>query len=95
MATIPTPDERYVKTLETTTLPDGRVVYKPSIPKVVVGDSFVDTTIVASDQDRLDIIANNVYGSPMDWWRIAAANNNANGTVHVKPGTLLIIPKET
>lgn len=95
MATIPTPDERYIKTLETVTLLDGRVVYKPSITKTIVGNSLTDLTIVANDHDRLDIMANNTYGSPMDWWRIASANNNVNGSIHLKPGTVLVIPQKT
>jgi len=86
------PEERYV-TLETKQLPDGRVVYKSALPITVVGDPNTDVTFVASDLDRLDILANNAYGSSMSWWRIAAANNRVNGSVHIKPGTHIIIPQ--
>lgn len=91
-STIPSPNERYFK-LDIKQLPDGRVVYAPAIPVTVIGDPLTDTSFVASDLDRLDIIANNVYGSAMSWWRIAAANKNVNGSLHIKPGTNIIVPQ--
>jgi hypothetical protein len=91
MASIPSPDERYIK-LEQKNLPDGTPVYKPAIPINVVGDPTTDVTFIASDQDRMDVMANNQYGSALLWWRIAAANSIANGTVYIKPGTPIIVP---
>jgi hypothetical protein len=85
-------EDRYIS-LETKTLPTGRTVYKPCIPISINPDPNTSLTIFASDQDRLDIIGKNVYGSAMDWWRIAAANKRVNGSVHIKPGTPLIIPQ--
>jgi nucleoid-associated protein YgaU len=85
-------EDRYVK-LESKTLPDGRVVYKSAIPKVIEGDPVNDLTIVANERDRLDIIANNVFGDPTQWWRIASANGRVNGSLHILPGQTLIIPK--
>lgn len=85
--------DRYLK-LETKTLPDGRVVYKSTIPVVVKANPDTDYVIVVNETDRLDIIANTVYGSPHEWWRIAAANKHVNGSLHVKPGTQLVIPSK-
>ena len=85
-------NDRYIK-LETKVLPTGRTVYKPCIPVSINPDPNTSLIIYAGENDRLDIIGNNVYGSPMDWWRIAAANNRVNGSVHVKPGTQIIIPQ--
>jgi nucleoid-associated protein YgaU len=85
------PEDRYVK-LETKTLPDGRTVYKSARPITVSVDD-ADRSIVANERDRLDIMANNVYGTPSDWWKLAAANKHVRGSLHVKPGTKLIIPE--
>lgn len=85
------PEDRYVK-LEVKTLSNGRVVYKPAIPVSVPTDDN-DSTFVANERDRMDIIANNAYGTQFDWWRIAAANKHVNGSLHFKPGTKVVIPK--
>jgi nucleoid-associated protein YgaU len=90
---MPRIEDRYQK-LETKVLPDGRTVYKPARPATVTGDPSTDEVIIANERDRLDIIAFNVYGSSLDWWRIAAANKHVNGSLHVKPGTKLIIPSK-
>ena len=84
------PYTRY-KNLETTKLPDGRTVYKPSIPKSVK-PNFSDAEIPAGDGDRMDIIAYNVYSDANSWWRIASANNIVNGKVHIKPNTTIRVP---
>lgn len=90
---MPKPEDRYIK-LETKILPDGRTVYKSAIPLNVEGDSITDPVIIANERDRMDVIAYNVYGSPLDWWRIAAANKHVNGSLHIKPGTKLVIPRK-
>lgn len=87
------PEDRYIS-LETKTLPSGRVVYKSAIPIVVPVDDLNDLTMIANERDRMDIMANNAYGSSEDWWRIAAANRKVNGSLHFRPGTTVIIPKE-
>lgn len=85
-------EDRYIK-LETKTLSDGRTVYRSSIPATVdVNDN--DQFVIANERDRLDIIAYNAYGSALDWWRIAAANKNVNGSLHLTPGTKLVIPRK-
>jgi nucleoid-associated protein YgaU len=86
------PEDRYVK-LETKTLPNGRVVYQSARP-LPVDSSPNDLTFTANDRDRMDIIANNVYGSPSDWWRIAAANHISKGSVLIPPGTTIVIPSK-
>jgi nucleoid-associated protein YgaU len=86
------PEDRYIK-LETKTLPDGRVVYKPALPRSVPVDDLNDVVIYAADTDRLDVMANNVYGSPTEWWRIAKANGMVNGSLFLTPGTKIIVPK--
>jgi hypothetical protein len=87
------PEDRYIK-VETKTRPDGKLVYQSCIPKSIVVNELNDIQIVVSETDRMDVIANNVYGSAMDWWKIAAANKRTNGSLHLKPGTTIFIPQE-
>ena len=84
------PYTRY-KNLETTTLPDGRTVYKPGVPKSIK-PNFSDAEITAGDGDRMDIIAYNVYSDANSWWKIALANNIVNGKVHITPNTTIKVP---
>lgn len=85
------PEDRYVK-LQTKILNDGTVVYRPAIP-ISVDSNVSDVTFIANERDRMDIIANNAYGSAVNWWIIAAANKRVDGSLHIKPGTKVIIPK--
>lgn len=84
--------ERYDTILETRRLPNGRLVYRSLRPKTVVPNSLTDVQITATDTIRMDMLANNVYGDPNQWWRIAAANGRANGSLFFKAGTGIIIP---
>jgi hypothetical protein len=84
--------DRY-QNLQAKVLPDGRTVYKPTKPSVV-RQSITDVIVYANERDRLDIIAQNVYGSAQQWWRIASINQKANGSLHVKPGSEIRIPTE-
>lgn len=85
------PEDRYVQ-LTTKTLKNGQVVYTSAIP-ITPAVTDDDIRLVASETDRMDIIANNVYGAPEEWWRIAAANRLVKGSLHFKPNTTIIIPK--
>jgi hypothetical protein len=85
-------NDRYVN-LRTKTLDDGRVVYASARPATVYADPFTDAVLYANDADRMDTIANNVYGSPDSWWKIAAANKQVHGSLTLKVGTKLLIPK--
>jgi len=84
------PEDRYVN-LETKILANGKVVYKSARP-IPITTTTDDITFVTNEQDRLDIIANNVYSTPLGWWKIAAANGLANGSLHIAPGTTIVIP---
>jgi hypothetical protein len=73
-------------------LPDGRVVYRPKIyPNIPKRDS--DIYIATQGGDRLDTIANQMYGDSSLWWIIAAANNIHAATFAVKEGTILRVPE--
>jgi len=85
--------DRYATQLESTKLPDGRTVFKTAIPRTVT-TNIDDVSIAAGERDRADIIANNVYSSAMDWWRIAAANARVDGSLYFTPGQNVIIPRK-
>ena len=84
--------DRYVK-LTTRKLADGRAVYASVKPKKINADPLTDISIPASDISRMDVIANNVYGSAQEWWRLASANGRVNGTMYLSPGNKIIIPR--
>lgn len=87
------PEERYIK-LETKKLPDGRTVYKSAKPIKVNSNPFSDIALPASDQLRMDVLANNAYGSAMDWWKIASVNGRVDGSLYFpKLGGQIIIPR--
>lgn len=88
------PEDRYVE-LTTKVLKDGRIVYNTAIPRTIATDELMDPTFHAHERVRMDIIANNVFGSPYEWWRIAAANKRVDGSLHVLPGTKLVIPRNS
>lgn len=47
--------------------------------------------VEASEENRLDIISNNCYGSPVYWWAIAMANQFIDPFV-VSAGTMIRVP---
>ena len=85
--------ERYDKPLEQTIRFDGARVYKTCRP-TAVKFTVRDIVITAGERDRFDIIANKVYGSPRDWWKVASVNGRVNGSLHITPGANLIIPSK-
>jgi hypothetical protein len=86
------PEDRYVK-LETRKLGNGKVVYRSARPRTIEVDENESLMITANERDRMDIIANNVFGSASEWWRIAAANRRVDGSLHLPVGTKIVIPK--
>lgn len=85
-------EDRYRKLLVKTGW-DGKLVYRPAIP-ISISEKPGDMEFIANERDRMDIIANNVFGSSTEWWRIAAANKKVDGSLHIKVGTRVIIPRE-
>lgn len=84
------PEDRY-ENLEVKVLPNGRQVYRSARPKNMT-PSDADLRVVADEKDRLDIIANNVYGDPNEWWRLAAINGRFKGSLHTRPNNEIIVP---
>lgn len=86
------PEDRY-DNLEIKTLENGQKVYNSARLKFIPINPLTDISIPATDTARLDMISNNVYGTSMLWWKIAAANGKINGSLYFKPGEYITIPK--
>lgn len=72
---------------------DGKRFLATNIPSEVSIENSFPITHIATETDRLDLLAYKYYGDAMMWWVIARANNLVNGTISVKPGTKLSIPR--
>ena len=88
------PQERYQNPMTTRRLSNGKVVYNSLLPKGYRENPTKDVILTATDVLRMDKMANDVYGSAMNWWRIAAANKKVNGSLYFRPGNDIIIPTE-
>lgn len=67
--------------------------YTSAIP-----DAYVETseefTYVARVGDRWDKLAYKYLGSPKYWYVIARANGGVDGSLFIKPGTIVKIPEK-
>ena len=72
---------------DTKKTPDGKSKRLKKIPL-----SNDDVYVASQTGDRLDLLANQYYGSPAYWWIIANANNIHDGKLGLKDGTILRIP---
>ena len=70
---------------------DGKTVYKSKRLKRIPLKNE-DIYVASQTGDRLDLLANQYYGSPAYWWIIANANNIHDGKLGLKDGTILRIP---
>lgn len=78
----------------------------PKILKTEVGKRYYDSVIPdsitlrgnevvyeATVGDRWDSLAYKYYRNAALWYEIARANNGLNGSIFIKPGTLVTIPE--
>ena len=59
------------------------------LPKFKEGNS--DVLLIATEGDRCDLIANQIYGDPTLWWFIASINGLTSN--NIVPGTQLRVPR--
>lgn len=71
---------------------DGVRYYTTVVP-TIPDESFVNYTIVSTLGDRWDTLAYKYLGSAKFWYVLASANNGANGSIFIKPGTVVTIPE--
>jgi nucleoid-associated protein YgaU len=72
--------------------PSGKRYYStviPSNPRF----SVIPREYITKAGDRWDQLSYKFYGTPIYWSRLAIANNGINGSIFVKPGTILKIPE--
>ena len=71
----------------------GKRFLATNIPTEMSIENSFPISHIAGQSDRLDLLAYKYYGDAMKWWIIARANNLVNGTIAIKPGTKLSIPR--
>lgn len=69
----------------------GETIYLPT-KYPTLEPSNEDYYIIAREEDRMDLIANDFYGDPTLWWVIAMANDLPGDSMFAKPGFQLRIP---
>ena len=71
---------------------NSRVLSSTILPNIPLSSS--DIYLHTKVGDRLDLLANQYYGDVTMWWIIAKANHLGKGTLQIKPGTKIRIPKD-
>lgn len=83
---------RYQNNIFITKTEEGNRYYSSVIPIDPVEDQ-IQYTYKARIGDRWDTIAYKYLGSAALWYVVANANNALNGSIFIKPGTVIIIPQ--
>jgi nucleoid-associated protein YgaU len=83
---------RYQNRITTTQTDSEKTYYTSAIPVNPVEEQlqYQHTTRLG---DRWDTLAYKYLGNAALWYVIANANNSLNGSIFIKPGTLIIIPQ--
>ena len=69
----------------------GKLGYLPTLyPSVTLSNE--DYYIIARDQDRMDLVAQDFYGDSTLWWIISVANTFRQDSLIPKPGSQIRIP---
>jgi nucleoid-associated protein YgaU len=84
---------RYKNQVSITINDIGKKLYTSAIPKDAIEES-IEYTYIARMGDRWDTLAYKYLGSAALWYVIANANNALNGSIFIKPGTVVTIPEQ-
>lgn len=83
---------KYINKLIINKLDSGKRYYETLIPETpTVSEN--PTTYEARVGDRWDTVAYKFFGSARFWYAIAIANNAVDGSMFIKPGTVVKIPE--
>jgi hypothetical protein len=82
---------RYITPLVQNKLDSGKRYYDTVVPETPKTENF-PYQLEARMGDRWDTIAYKYLGSPTLWYVVASANNSLNGSIFIKPGTIITIP---
>ena len=70
---------------------NGETIYLPTkYPTLVPSNN--DYYIIAREEDRFDLIANDFFGDPTLWWVVVMANDLPGDSMYAPPGFQLRIP---
>jgi nucleoid-associated protein YgaU len=83
---------RYQNKIATTRTDAGKPYYTSAVPIDPALEQF-QYQHQARIGDRWDTLAYKYLGNAALWYVIANANNSLNGSIFIKPGTLIIIPQ--
>jgi nucleoid-associated protein YgaU len=83
---------RYLRIPNIRKLESGKRHYSTVIPKNATFSEF-PSEYVAKAGDRWDTLAYKFYGNAARWYLLAIANDGVNGSIFVKPGTVIKIPE--
>lgn len=72
---------------------EGKRYYTTVIPVDSVEED-INYTYTSRMGDRWDTIAYKYLGNAALWYVIANANNGLNGSIFIKPGTIITIPQK-
>ncbi len=83
---------RYINNILIRQTEEGKRYFTSAIPsKPIVGQ--IEYTYTARVGDRWDSLAFRFLGSATYWYALAAVNGGANGSIFIKPGTVITIPE--
>lgn len=70
----------------------GKRFYSSAIPEDPSSNP-IEYTYKARMGDRWDTIAYKYLGNAALWYKVANANGGLNGSIFIKPGTIITIPE--
>lgn len=83
---------RYQNSITVKKTDSGKRFYSSAIPEDY-NPTVIEYTYKARVGDRWDTIAYKYLGNAALWYKIANANGGLNGSIFIKPGTIIIIPE--
>lgn len=82
---------RRYQTIKTQKTPSGKVGYLPNVyPSLALSNN--DYYIIAREEDRMDLIAQDFFGDATLWWVVAMANDLPGDSMYPPLGFQLRIP---
>jgi nucleoid-associated protein YgaU len=83
---------KYINNITIQKTDSGKRYYTSAIPMADIPRP-IEYEHVARLGDRWDTIAYKYLGNAKYWYVVARANNGVNGSMFIKPGTVIIIPE--
>lgn len=84
---------RYQNDVIVKKMESGKRFYSSAIPEDPIRNK-IEYTYQARMGDRWDTIAYKYLGNAALWYKVANINGGLNGSIFIKPGTIIVIPEE-